>query len=101
MGEPSTGMGIRERQMPNISAPNVEMSGPYMAGYTDYDTQEGIDRGFRSAEERDAFVEELRQRQAGNYQPGQGNISSYYDVNKRKTKTVNQKETGGWLNQYK
>jgi hypothetical protein len=86
MGEPSTGMGIRERQMPNISAPNVEMSGPYMAGYTDYDTQQGIDRGFRSAEERDAFVEELRQRQAGNYQPGQMNISSYYDVNKRKKK---------------
>jgi hypothetical protein len=101
MGEPSIGMGIRERQMPNIFAPNVEMSGPYMAGYTDYDTQQGMDRGFRSAEERDAFVEQLRQRQAGNYQPGQGNISSYYDVNKRKTKTVNQKETGGWLNQYK
>jgi hypothetical protein len=101
MGEPSTGMGIRERQMPNISAPNVEMSGPYMAGYTDYDTQQGIDRGFRSAEERDAFVEELRKRPAGNYQPGQMNISSYYDVNKRKTKTVNQNKEGGWLSQYK
>jgi len=86
MGETSQGMGIRERQMPNISAPNVEMSGPYMAGYTDYDTQQGIDRGFRSAEERDAFVEELRKRPAGNYQPGQMTISSYYDVNKRKKK---------------
>jgi hypothetical protein len=86
MGQPATGMGIRERQMPNISASNVEMSGPYMVGYTDYDTQQGIDKGFRSAEERDAFVEQLRQRPAGNYQPSQMNISSYYDVNKRKKK---------------
>jgi hypothetical protein len=101
MGESSQQMGIRERQMPNISASNVEMSGPYMVGYTDFDTQQGIDRGFRSAEERDAFIEDLRKRPAGNYQPGQMNISSYYDVNKRKTKTVNKKETGGWLSQYK
>jgi hypothetical protein len=95
MGEPSTGMGIRERQMPNISAPNVEMSGPYMAGYTDYDTQQGIDRGFRSAEERDAFVEELRKRPAGNYQPSQMNISSYYDVNKRREGGIT-KAQDGW-----
>jgi hypothetical protein len=95
MGEPSTGMGIRERQMPNISAPNVEMSGPYMAGYTDFDTQQGMDRGFRSAEERDAFVEELRKRPAGNYQPSQMNISSYYDVNKRREGGIT-KAQDGW-----
>ena len=87
--------------MPNIIAPDVEMSGPYMAGYHDYDTQEGIDRGFRTAEERDAFVKELNNRPAGNYQPGLMNVSSYYDISKRKTKKVNQKETGGWLSQYK
>lgn len=101
IGQPSQGMGIRERQMPNISAPNVEMSGPYIVGYTDYDTRQGIDRGFRTAEERDAFVEELRKRPAGNYQPSMMGISSYYDVNKKQTKKVNQKETGGWLSQYK
>jgi hypothetical protein len=86
MGQPSTGMQIQQRSFPKLDIPNVEMSGPYMAGYTDYDTQQGVDRGFRSAEERDAFVEQLRQRQAGNYQPSQGNISSYYDVNKRNKK---------------
>jgi len=83
MGEPTTGMQIQQRSFPKLDVPNVNMSGPYMVGYTDYDTQQGIDRGFQTAEERDAFYKQLSERQAGNYQPGQGNISSYYDVNRK------------------
>lgn len=92
MGQLSQAMEreLIERQIPNIVTPDVQMSGPYMVGYHDYDTQEGIDRGFRTAEERDAFVEELRKRPAGNYQPSMMNISSYYDVNKK-----NKKKNGG------
>jgi hypothetical protein len=83
IGEPSKGMQIQQREMPKLDVPNVNMSGPYMVGYTDYDTQQGVDRGFATAEERDAFYKQLSERQAGNYQPGQGNISSYYDVNRK------------------
>lgn len=83
MGEPTEGMQIQQRTFPKLDVPNVNVSGPYMVGYTDYDTQQGVDRGFATAEERDAFYKQLSERQAGNYQPSQGNITSYYDVNRK------------------
>lgn len=90
--QPTMNFQIQERIFPKLDIPNVNMSGPYMVGYHDYSTGEGVDRGFATAEERDAFYKQLSERQAGNYQPGQGNISSYYDVNKR-----NKKYGGGLL----
>jgi len=76
-------LSVNTTPIPRLNIPNVNMSGPYMVGYTDYDTQQGVDRGFATAEERDAFYKQLSERQAGNYQLGQGNISSYYDVNRK------------------
>jgi len=84
MGEPSEGMQIQQRTFPKLNIPNVNMSGPYMVGYTDYDTQQGVDRGFATAEERDAFVQTLRERDSKANVNLNSNISSYYDLSKRK-----------------
>ena len=91
MGEPSTGMQIQQRTFPKLDIPNVNMSGPYMVGYHDYNTNEGVDKGFQTAEERDAFMQTLREREGG-FGHGLGNISSYYDVKKKKTE---KKRNGG------
>jgi len=93
MGEPGVGMQIQQRTMPKLNIPNVNMSGPYMVGYHDYNTREGIDKGFATAEERDAFVKQLSEREAGSAYGGIGDISSYYDSSKKK------KQNGG-LTQY-
>jgi len=83
--------------MPSVSLPNMPIQqGNYMVGYFDENNQ-GVDRGFLTPEQRDAFVEELRQRNLSSVQPYRGNITQYY----RLPEKVNKKESGGWLNQYK
>lgn len=89
IGQPATGMQIQQRTFPKLDIPNVSMSGPYMVGYHDYNTNEGIDKGFQTAEERDAFMQTLREREGG-FGQGIGDISSYYNTNKR-----NKKQYGG------
>lgn len=89
----STNISVDERHVGTM--PSMPQ-GNYMVGYFDENNQ-GVDRGFMTPEERDAFVEELRKRDLSSVQPSTGNITQYYRLPKKE----NKKETGGWLNQYK
>lgn len=86
MGQPGAGMQIQQRTFPKLDIPNVNMSGPYMVGYQDWETGQGVDRGFATAEERDAFYKQLGERDANANVNLNSNISSYYDINKRNKK---------------
>lgn len=66
---------LRMPNIPNIELPPVQ-SGNYMVGYFDENNQ-GVDRGFATPEQRDAFVEELRKRDLSGSQPYRGNITQY------------------------
>jgi len=83
--------GITQAPHFDMQLPPIQM-GNYMVGYTD-DSGQGVDRGFVTPEQRDAFVKELENRNLSSVQPYRGNITEYQKLPKKKN--------GGWLDKYK